>query len=72
MVTRGRPRASIAERFSLAPPAVGADAHVGLALLAYGAASLLTGAITRSELELMPGVGSKLAEVLARLKLIWS
>lgn len=45
---------------------------IGLALLAYGAASLLTGAITRSELELMPGVGSKLAEVLARLKLIRS
>lgn len=45
---------------------------IGFALLAYGAASLLTGVITRSELELIPGVGSKLAKFLAGLKIIRS
>lgn len=45
---------------------------IGLAVLAYGATSLLTGSITRSELELIPGVGEKLAKALARMKLIRS
>lgn len=43
-----------------------------LAVMVYGAASLLTGLVTRTELEMVPGVGSKLAKFLIRLKLIRS
>jgi stage V sporulation protein B len=43
-----------------------------LALAVYGAASLVTGSITRTELELVPGVGGKLANFLTRLKVLRS
>lgn len=43
---------------------------IALALLVYGVVSLMTGAISPTELELIPGVGSRLAKLLIRLRLI--
>lgn len=43
---------------------------IAIGVLVYGASSLLTGTITRAELELVPGIGEKLARILTRIGLL--
>lgn len=45
-------------------------AAIGIGLVVYGVATTATGTITRSEIELVPGVGPKIAKILFRLKLL--
>jgi stage V sporulation protein B len=43
---------------------------IGVGIVVYGIATLMTGTISRSELELIPVIGPKLAKILTRLKLL--
>lgn len=43
---------------------------VGVGMIIYGIATLLTSTVTRSELELIPKIGPKLTNILSRLRLI--
>ena len=43
---------------------------IGLGMFVYGLSTLLTGTITRGELELVPKIGAKVAKILARLGLL--
>jgi stage V sporulation protein B len=45
-------------------------AAIGVGLVVYGFATTATGTITRSEIELIPGVGPKIGKILFRLKLL--
>lgn len=43
---------------------------VGIGIVLYGLTTLLTGTLTQAELEMIPKIGPRLAEKLARLKLV--
>ena len=45
-------------------------AAIGAGIVLYGLATIVTGTITRSEIELIPGVGPRLATILSHLKLL--